>query len=124
MSCFRQIVCYLMYILILKLSTKKINLQFEKKEMLDEGVYSNTTAKTTMEKEDAAYHNRRNHLDSSGYDATRTIGRITGNKPIDDNQTLVYTVRVKDKIVSIPVIRLAPVSRDYCNQPGNEDSRQ
>ena len=45
-----------------------------------------------------------------------TIGRITGNKPTDDDQTRVYTVKTKDKSVSIPAIRLAPVSRDYCNQ--------
>ena len=80
MSCFREIVCYLMYILILKLSTKKINLQFEKKEMLDEGVYSNTTAKTTMEKEIVAYQNRRKYLDSSGYDATRTLDNWTDHR--------------------------------------------
>ena len=52
------------------------------------------------------------------------IGRITGNKPTDDDQTRVYTIKVSDKIVSIPAIRLAPVSPDYCNQPANEDSRQ
>ena len=52
------------------------------------------------------------------------IGRITGNKPADGDQIRVYFVKVRDKIVSIPAIRLAPVSPDYCNQPANEDSRQ
>ncbi|XP_063710185.1 uncharacterized protein LOC134838713 [Symsagittifera roscoffensis] len=52
------------------------------------------------------------------------IGRITGNKPTDDDQTRVYTVKVRDKIVSIPAIRLATVSPDYCNQPANENLRQ
>ena len=41
-------------------------------ETLDEGVYPNTTARTTMDKEDAAYQNERNCLDSSGYDATQS----------------------------------------------------
>ena len=52
------------------------------------------------------------------------IGRITGNKPTDDDQTRIYTVKVRDKIVSIPAIRLAIVSPDYCNQPTNEDSQK
>ena len=52
------------------------------------------------------------------------IGRITENKPTDDGQTRVYKVKIRDKIVSIPAIRLAPVSPVYCNQPANEDSRQ
>ena len=49
-------------------------------ETLDEGVYPNTTAKTTMDKEDAAYQNRRNCLDSSGYDATRTLANWTDHR--------------------------------------------
>ena len=52
------------------------------------------------------------------------IGRITGNKPTDDDQIRVYFDKIRDKIASIPAIRLAPVSPDYCNQPANEDSRQ
>ena len=41
-------------------------------ETLDQGIYPNITATTLMDKEDAAYKNRRNCLDFSGYDATRT----------------------------------------------------
>ncbi|XP_063711366.1 uncharacterized protein LOC134839674 [Symsagittifera roscoffensis] len=52
------------------------------------------------------------------------IGRITGNKPTDDDQIRVYFVKIRDKIVSIPAITLAPVSPDYCNQPANKDSKQ
>ena len=52
------------------------------------------------------------------------IGRITGNKPTDDDEIRVYFVKIRDKIASIPAIRLAPVSPDYCNQPANKDSRQ
>ena len=52
------------------------------------------------------------------------IGRITGNKPTDDDQIRVYFVKIRDKIASIPAIRLASVSPDHCNQPANEDSRQ
>ena len=52
------------------------------------------------------------------------IGRITGNKPTADDQTRVYTDKIKDKIVSMPDIRQAFVSRDYGSQPANEDSRQ
>ena len=52
------------------------------------------------------------------------IGRITGNKPTDDDQIRVYFVKIRDKIASIPAIRQAPVSPDYCNQPAKEDSRQ
>ena len=48
-------------------------------ETLDEGVYRNTTAMTT-------------------------IGRITGNNPTDDDQTRVYSVKIRDKLVSIPAI--------------------
>ncbi|XP_063720246.1 uncharacterized protein LOC134846785 [Symsagittifera roscoffensis] len=43
------------------------------------------------------------------------IGRITRNKPTDDDQIRVYFVKIRDKIASIPAIRLAPVSPDYCN---------
>ena len=56
-------------------------------EMLDEGIYHDTTATTTMDEEHAAYRNRRNCLDSSGNDATSTlaIGRIAGNEATDDD---------------------------------------
>ena len=83
-------------------------------ETLDEGVYPNTTAKTTMDKEATPIKKR----------GLWPIGRITGNKPTDDDQIRVYFVKIRDKIASIPAIRLAPSSPDYCNQPANEDSRQ
>ena len=48
-------------------------------EELDQEVYPNITATTTMDKEDATYKNR-NCLDSSGYDATRTLANFTDHR--------------------------------------------
>ena len=81
-------------------------------ETPDQGVYPNTTATTTMDIEDAAYQNRRKCLDSSGYG--EDSGQLDGSqdKSTDDDQTRVYTVKTGDKLVSIPAIRIAPVSPD------------
>ena len=49
-------------------------------ETLVEGVYPNTTATTTIDKEDAAYQNRRNCPDSLGYKATRTLATWTDHR--------------------------------------------
>ena len=52
------------------------------------------------------------------------IGRIIWNKSTEDNQTQVYIVKTREKLVTKPAIRIAPVCPDYCNDSTNEDSQQ
>ena len=49
------------------------------------------------------------------------IGRIIWNKSTEDNQTQVYIVKTREKLVTKPAIRIAPVCPDYCNDSTNED---
>ena len=95
-------------------------------ETPDKGVYTNTTATTPMDKEDAAFQNIGKIVWIFQDTMPRgrwPIGRITGDKSTDGDQTRVYTVKTRDKPVLEPAIRLAPVSLDFCNEPANEISR-